>query len=231
VLRAFKTWDTDVGISLAAGRLSKAEHLRPPETETESVALYSLALSADQPWRRTARERADLLLRAEMPHSSGLLTDLLAEGLLGRFVRWAAERGGRPIEPLPDVPDAWDARVGPLISKIPANTPTWLARHLLDSFDTRVRARIAAAEKAVKAHGRPPEADMRAWKRRGRTYFLLRLRRKPRPKVSEVGREYDRHLGRTHSTTVDKCACYNEVREDLDAAEHLLLKILPVRPS
>ena len=96
------------------------------------------------------------------------------------------------------------------------NTPAWLARHQLESFEAQTQAAIAAAEQAiaaaeqgVKEYGRPPKEDMEAWKRRGRTLYQLRLKRALRP---AIGREYDQCAGRTHLTTLEKCACYNEVQ-------------------
>lgn len=152
------------------------------------------------------------------------LFDSLSGRLIDRFVRWAAARGGWPLASAPEVPDAWDATVGERLTlTIPADYPVSIAREWLEHFHARAVATLDAAERAAHEPGRPATADMAALRRMGRTYFLLELKRPPRPAAVDVGHQYDAAAGREHGKR--DCYCHKAVSDDVARAAEILASL------
>jgi len=215
---AFELWDAKLGLS-------------------EKIRRRSLE-DAYEVWSRSLRLSGDvaLVVREHLAHPLEPQVDsALIFGVSDRLFRWVASRAGAPIEPASPWPDTWDPKIGEPLTygtgfATGAGVPLWLAKaqfeRLEQSYLTAKRAIRQAESDRARERGRPVEEDIASLRRAGRTYFLLKLKRPPRPRPVDVGREfYDAPASRDHHAVAGGamyCPCHEAVAADVKRAARVL---------
>jgi hypothetical protein len=248
VRAAFEAWDLMFGVSAAARRVVAAERdLR--NRGDDGAAQLELAEAHQAFWRAAWIDETGLLQRpGPLLEARKLLEDeridcreplrsTLVYGLVDRFQRWAAERGGSPLSPEPSVPDAWEPRIGTRLEVrippfvVPADYPGWIARDWLErarkfalaAFDVADK-KIAAAEREARRPGRPIEDHAHAYRRSGR-WLALQLvgRRSPTDIATGLHEQQGDDHAKLYGTGGPCETCLRIVQRDLRSARQTLL--------
>jgi hypothetical protein len=247
VQAVFQAWDAQLGISAKARRLAEAHRKlrdlgdladrgsarRRREAlmtgRAAAQAISTTAAGGHDLWDPEVLGQAGEVVHAEMDLGGQprTLADQLAFGLIERFVYNAAERSGWSLDPAPDVPDV-EPRVGERLAfAVPEYYPAWFARVWLEDFYQQTVKQLDAIEEARRGPRRPVEAEAAVLRRMGRTLFLLKLKKPPRPRPEEVGREYDAAAGRDHDSRGAECLCHHAVSDDLTRAAEVVGALRP----